>query len=190
MTQLKPTSHRDRSPWTVETITALKAAHRDAIQEPRDMTDYLPGLRLEPLTKRRGPVPVIFENPFCGHLDVKDHYEPWSEHILTGVARLDHGGTRPLSVRTLYDVLEAVPELSTVTISEHLGVGPRMAQRYLAALHVALQYLMRSRPRWLRLAMGETVPDMPESEPTSEGFVCPVQLAQLRADLGADAFQD
>lgn len=187
MTSIKPTSHSERAAWTLSTVTAL---HGEPVQEPRDMTDYLPGLRLEPTVKRRGPVPVIFTNPFCGHLDVKDRYDPWSEHILTGVARLDHGGTKPLPLKALYELLEAAPELSTATISEHLGIGPRMAQRYLSALHVALQYLMRSRPRWLRLAMGEEVPELAECEPESVGYVCPVQLAKLRADLGADAFQD
>lgn len=160
--------------------------HTEPHREPFDRTDYLSGLRRLPEIPKRGTVPTIIENPFYGHLDFQDRYDRWSEDILAGVARLEHGGTRPLPVRSLYELLEAVEVFTAETIAEHLGLSVRMARRYLSALTVALQPLMRSRPRWLRAAMGDL--SEPLSEPVDPTKSHPAQLAQLRLDLGADAF--
>lgn len=146
--------------------------------------DYVASLRLRPAGARRGKPPTRITNPFYQHLDFQDRYDRWSEDIFAGAARWDHGGTKPLPVRTLYELLEALSELSTATIGAHLGISDRMARRYLAALEVAMQSLMRSRPRWLRAAMG----DAAGREPMSAGEICPVQMTKLRADLGPDAF--
>ena len=145
--------------------------------------DYVAALRVRPSSTIRGKPPTRIINPFYQHLDFQDRYDRWSEDILAGAARWDHGGTKPLPVKTLYELLEALDEFSTVTIGAHLGISDRMARRYLAALEVAMQSLMRSRPRWLRSAMGDA-----DQELVSVGEVCPVQLTRLRKDLGADAF--
>ncbi|GFM52033.1 hypothetical protein PSCICE_33000 [Pseudomonas cichorii] len=148
--------------------------------------DYVAALRVRPSSANRGKPPTRIINPFYQYLDVQDRYDRWSEDILAGAARWDHGGTKPLPVRTLYELLEALSELSTATIGAHLGISDRMARRYLAALEVAMQSLMRSRPRWLRAAMGDA--DATGRELMSAGEVCPIQMAQLRHDLGPDAF--
>ena len=99
-----------------------------------DRADYLTGLRLVPEKPKRGTVPTIIENPFCSHLDFQDRYDRWSEDILSGVAKLDHGGTKQLPVKTLYELLESLEVFSTETIGAHLGLSSRMARRYLSAL--------------------------------------------------------
>ncbi len=153
-----------------------------------DRADYLTGLRLVPENPKRGTVPTIIKNPFCGHLDIQDRYDRWSEDILSGVARLDHGGTKQLPVKILYELIEALEVLSTETIGAHLGMSPRMARRYLNALEVAMQPLMRSRPKWLRAAMGDLEDHERVTVPATQSS--PDQMAQLRLDLGADAFAD
>lgn len=170
-----------KDPWRDDRGATL--AH-----EPKDSTDYLKALIKVPVVRRRGPLPLIIENPFYGHLDFQDRYEPWSEDVLVGVARLDHGGTKQLPVKVLYDLLETLEDLSAETIGEHLGASSRTARRYLAALYVAMQYLMRSRPQWLRVAMGDMDSIRTASEPESLCAVCPKSLQQLRLALGADAF--
>ena len=151
-----------------------------------DRGDYLTGLRLVLDKPKRGTVPTIIKNPFCGHLDFQDRYDRWSEDILSGVAKLDHGGTKQLPVKTLYELLESLDVFSTETIGAHLGLSSRMARRYLNALEVALQPLMRSRPKWLRAAMGDFEGHQRETVPAIQST--PDQMAQLRLDLGADAF--
>ena len=151
-----------------------------------DRADYLTGLRLVPEKPKRGTVPTIIENPFCSHLDFQDRYDRWSEDILSGVAKLDHGGTKQLPVKTLYELLESLEVFSTETIGAHLGLSSRMARRYLNALEVALQPLMRSRPKWLRAAMGDLEGHQRETVPAIQSI--PDQMVQLRLDLGADAF--
>ncbi|WP_064388467.1 hypothetical protein [Pseudomonas sp. RIT-PI-r] len=151
-----------------------------------DRADYLTGLRLVPNKPKRGTVPTIIDNPFCGQLDFQDRYDRWSEDILSGVARLDHGGAKQLPVKTLYELLEALEVFSTETIGAHLGLSSRMARRYLSALEVALQPLMRSRPKWLRAAMGDLECHQRETIPAIQST--PNQMAQLRLDLGTDAF--
>lgn len=150
---------------------------------PDQCHDYLKALRILPASPARGKPPTRITNPFYGHLDFQDRYDRWSEDILAGAARWEHGGTRPLPVRTLYELLEVLEEFSTVTIAAHLGISDRMARRYLVALEVAMQSLMRSRPRWLRSAMGDSGYKLDLT-----GEVCPEQLARLRKDLGEDAF--
>lgn len=183
------TDYRGYEPYDLLPKDAWRNARAAALShEPKDSTDYLKALIKVPAVRRCGPVPLIIENPFYGHLDFQDRYEPWSEDVLVGVARLDHGGTKQLPVKVLYDLLEALEDLSAETIGEHLGASSRTARRYLAALYVAMQYLMRSRPQWLRVAMGDMDSIRTASEPESLCAVCPKSLQQLRLALGADAF--
>jgi len=167
-------------------MTHLTTVLLHTLADDFDRADYLTGLRLVPEKPKRGTVPILIENPLCGHLDFQDRYDRWSEDILSGVARLDHGGTKPLPVKTLYELLEALAVFSTETIGAHLGLSSRMARRYLNALEVAMQPLMRSRPKWLKAAMGDLDSTRRETIRASQSPAD--QMARLRLDLGADAF--
>lgn len=79
----EPTDYRGYEPYDLLPKDAWRNARAAALaHESKDSTDYLKALIKVPAVRRSGPVPLIIENPFYGHLDFQDRYEPWSEDVL------------------------------------------------------------------------------------------------------------
>lgn len=134
-------------------------------------------------TSTRGRKPAALGNPLYGHISNHDRGAYWLDDILTGAARAAYSGDKSASPASLFRVLVSCEVISASTISECLGVAERQAQRYLAALTMAMPHLVKSCP-WLK-----------EREPRRclPGFdddliPDPVELAALRHAIGEDAF--
>lgn len=162
-------------------------------------------------TTRGGRPAKRIANPFYGLIGLTTSYGRYplfTQDIIEGIARLDWhdrpigkgGSSKPLSVRSLMDILESVEEVTADSVAAIIGTKTRHAQRYVKAIELALPFLMKARPKSLVFEMGlpedefvnaayqkklrETYPepldDLPP--PTAE------DLAKLRRDLGYEAF--
>lgn len=83
------------------------------------------------------------------------------DDILSGIARLDWGTGKALSVELLYAALQCLPVITTDAIARMLAVQERQARRYVAALELCLQQLVRHRASMQPFAP----PDSPLSIP-------------------------
>lgn len=151
-------------------------------------------------TSKRGRPSRIITNPFAGLIGPATgfgRYSYFSSDIIEGIARLDwhdHGPdelSKPLSVRNLMLILEAIELVTTTTVSELLGIGARHAQRYVKAIQLAIPFLMKSRPKRLIDDMEGNLPiglttlwDNTDTVPP-----CPVDLAKLHRAMGIDAIE-
>ncbi len=151
-------------------------------------------------TSKRGRPARIIANPFAGLIGPTTgfgRYSYLSSDIIEGIARLDwhdHGPdevSKPLSVRNLMLILEAVEMVTTATVSELLGIGARHAQRYVKAIQLAIPFLMRSRPKRLIDDMEGNLPIgltrfWDDTDPVPP---CSVGLAKLHQAIGIDAIK-
>ncbi|HAO74705.1 MAG TPA: hypothetical protein DCW62_06735 [Pseudomonas sp.] len=149
---------------------------------------------------KRGRPARIITNPFAGLIGPATgfgRYSYFSSDIIEGIARLDwhdHGPddvSKPLSVRNLMLILEAVEVVTTATVGELLGIGTRHAQRYVKAIQLAIPFLMKSRPKRLINDMEGNLPIGLETiwEDTDPVPPCPVDLAKLHRAMGIDAIE-
>ena len=67
----------------------------------------------------------------------------WVDDIIQGVARLDHGGTKPLSALRLYNILQCVEMINTRELMALMNIEVRQAQRYLKATKLIMQMINR-----------------------------------------------
>lgn len=162
-------------------------------------------------TTRRGRPAKRIANHFCGLIGPTTTYGRYPffvQDIIEGIARInwhdrstDKGGSsKPLSVRSLMVIMETVEEVTADSVAAIIGTKTRQAQRYVKAIELAMPFLMKSRPKRLVFEM-----DLPEDEFVNAAYrqklretypeplddVPPTtfeELAQLRRDLGEDAF--
>lgn len=151
-------------------------------------------------TSKRGRPAKIIINPFAGLIGPATgfgRYSYFSSEIIEGIARLDwhdHGPdevSKPLSVRNLMLILEAIEVVTTATVSELLGIGARHAQRYVKGVQLALPFLMKSRPRRLIDDMEGNLPVGLATfwDDTNPVPPCPMDLAKLHRAIGIDAVE-
>lgn len=116
--------------------------------------------------ENRGRPAKKIPNPFAfqiGPATEYDRYPAFAMDIIEGIARLDwhdrkEGGSdaaKPLSVKTLMNLLSSLEEISTASVMVFTGLGQRHALRYVKALELAMPRLMASRPHRLIDAMGD-----------------------------------
>lgn len=94
-------------------------------------------------TYRRQPGATNLDNPILDQVQSR-HPSGAVDDILTGAARTEAGGQKPLSVSRLYAILQVMPIINTRQIQLMLALDPRQARRYLAALRLALPFLIRA----------------------------------------------
>ena len=70
------------------------------------------------------------DNPMCRVNDV-----------IVGVARLDWGGSKPLSVRRLYNIFQCMENINTANIQKMSGTSYSSCKRYARACKLILPYL-------------------------------------------------
>jgi len=70
------------------------------------------------------------DNPMCRVNDV-----------IVGIARLDWGGSKPLSVRRLYNIFQCMENINTANIQKMTDVSYRQCQKYARACRLILPYL-------------------------------------------------
>lgn len=149
---------------------------------------------------KRGRPPKALANPFFGHLGRTSRYSRYPHFamdIIAGIARLDwhsHGldeVSKPLSVRRLIWILEALEEVSAAAVGELLGIAKRHAQRYVKAIELALPWLMKCRSQSLIDDMeGILSVGLPMFwDDTNPVPPCPEDLAKLHRAMGTDAIE-
>lgn len=107
--------------------------------------------------RTRGRKPRSIDNPLLGFYrfyadqdGTRHGYPLWLDDVLQGIARLDWYRTTapsiPLSVKSLVRILNQLEVISTATVSELLLLEERQARRYMAAVTLALPYLLKGAP--------------------------------------------
>lgn len=130
--------------------------------------------------ERRGRPARRILNPLVGRIGPTTEwgrYPAFAMDILEGVARLDwHDreagaaeASKPLSVRTLVDLLASVEQITTASIAAFIGAGPRHAQRYLKAIELAMPRLLADRPQGL----------IREARDADDKAGCPIHLRRM-----------
>lgn len=97
-------------------------------------------------TYKRQPGATNIENTVIDAMQRQqpsDCISPVSD-ILTGIARAGSTTVKPLSVHRLYAILQCMPIINTRQIQIMMAIEPRQARRYLAALKVAMPFLVRA----------------------------------------------
>lgn len=72
----------------------------------------------------------------------------WVDDIIQGIARLDHhsnskGGSEPLSVTRLYNILQCVELINTRELMALMAIEKRQAQKYLKAVKLIMFHIER-----------------------------------------------
>ena len=65
------------------------------------------------------------------------------DDILSGIARLDYGSTKPLSASRLFVMLQSAERISSELLSDVMRIEERQARRYMAAAKLAIFHLNR-----------------------------------------------
>lgn len=152
----------------------LIAAHQSNRRSPATPA------RKENLNERRGRPTKKIMNPFTSHIGPATKYGRYPDFamdVVQGIARLDWHNrkenstdtSKPLSVRLLMELLAFVDEISTNSIADYSGLGPRHAQRYVKAIGLMMPHLLASRPERLVEAM-----DSDDSQK-----LCPIYLRRI-----------
>jgi hypothetical protein len=127
---------------------------------------------------QRGRKAKSIANPLAGfrsfygasEIDVRneaeqwDGYPLWLDDVLQGVARLDwyrpKGRSIPLSVKKMVRLLDALPVITTSHVAALLLVEERQASRYVAAISLAMPFLIKGMPSALRQYLEEAGMDL------------------------------
>ncbi|WP_338506824.1 hypothetical protein [Pseudomonas poae] len=134
----------------------------------------------------RGPAALGVANTLFGYIDRHDMGMYWTDDIMCGVAGADNlGSTRPLSITTMFDLLEDLEVFSVQNIMNASGLDVSSAKRYFQALRIALPHLEQSRVLERARAAARCGMSFGEVEQYTSSAA---DLAQLRADMGDDAF--
>ena len=134
----------------------------------------------------RGPAALEVENTMFGYIDRNDMGMYWTDDIMCGVAGADNtGSTRPLSITTMFELLEDLKVFSVRSIVNYTGTSVRTGERYLQALRIALPHLEQSQVLERARAAARCGMTFGEAERYTSSST---DLAQLRADMGDDAF--
>lgn len=171
------------TPAELAALSQRLAANADrliASRSPKNHSTAKQQPKLKTPDERRGRPPKRVQNPFAGHVGPTTEYgryPAFALDIIEGIARLDwHDrkegsleASKPLSVRTLMELLASVDEVTTATVMELRGVNLRQAQRYVKAMELAMPRLLASRPSRLIAAM--------ESRAAQDG--CPIYLRRM-----------
>lgn len=89
------------------------------------------------------------QNTLIQFMQEKEPFTPgcWVDDIVQGVARLDHhstpGGSKPLSVTRLYNILQCVELINTREIMALMEVEQRQAQKYIKAIKLIMFHINR-----------------------------------------------
>lgn len=134
----------------------------------------------------RGPAALEVANTMFGYIDRHDMGMYWTDDIMCGVAGADNlGSTRPLSITTMFEVLEDLEVFSVRSIMNYTGLDVSSAKRYLQALRITLPHLEQSQVLERARAVARCGMTFGEVEQYTSSEA---DLAQLRADMGDDAF--
>ncbi|WP_323828271.1 helix-turn-helix domain-containing protein [Pseudomonas sichuanensis] len=146
----------------------------------------------QPLKSNRGVKPKMVANPLYGFIGCTTHWGRYPEFaidIIEGIARLDWhdraievgGKSMPLSVRNLVLILESLPIITNEAVERLLQLQERHARRYVKAVELIVPWIMKNRPRSLRVEMGDVAIDNIEIDRT--GAPSANELAKLHYDL-------
>lgn len=134
----------------------------------------------------RGPAALEVANTLFGYINRNDMGMYWTDDIMCGVAGADNlGSTRPLSITTMFDLLEDLEVFSVRSIMDASGLDTSSAKRYFQALRIALPHLEQSRVLERARAAARCGMNLIAVEQHTSSST---DLAQLRADMGDDAF--
>jgi hypothetical protein len=85
-------------------------------------------------------------------MDFMQRHQPHAENcpiddIIQGIARLDHqqttGGSKPLSVNRLYNILQCMPVINTREVMAMMVIEERQAQKYIKAIKLVMFHINR-----------------------------------------------
>lgn len=134
----------------------------------------------------RGPAALEVFNTMFGYINRHDMGMYWTDDIMCGVAGADNlGSTRPLSITIMFELLEDLEVFSVRSIMDASGLDVSSAKRYFQALRIALPHLEQSRVLERARAVARCGMNFGEVEQYTSSAA---DLAQLRADMGDDAF--
>lgn len=134
----------------------------------------------------RGPAALEVANTMFGYINRHDMGMYWTDDIMCGVTGADNlGSTRPLSITTMFELLEDLEVFSVRSIMDAIGLDVSSAKRYFQALRIALPHLEQSQVLERARAVARCGMNFGEVEQYTSSAA---DLAQLRADMGDEAF--
>lgn len=80
-------------------------------------------------------------------INIPPHHGGPVDDIISGVASLDYGNTKPLNAGRLHNLLQSRDSFSSEFIMAGLAMDKRQAQRYLAALKLCIKHITLHRSR-------------------------------------------
>ena len=129
------------SPYPIDTMSNLSARLGKARVDRIRYVNHASTERLHKSTN--------IPNTLIELMQTKEPYAHgcWVDDIIQGVARLEHhqttGGSKPLSVSRLYNILQCVELINTRELMALMNVEQRQAQKYLKAIKLIMFHINR-----------------------------------------------